>query len=64
MLGGGGGARQGQSELSYEQIHEKLLELFNAKASFDDVFNWVTVSFSLLKIVVLLIAFLFLGKCR
>lgn len=41
--------RQGQSELSNEQIHQKLLEMFNAKASNDDLFSWINVSF-LLKI--------------
>jgi translation initiation factor 4G len=38
----GGNTPAGQSQLTYEQIHNKLSEFFNLKTSFDDVVNWIT----------------------
>lgn len=33
-----------QCDLTYDQIHNKLLNLFNAQASFDEISSWIDVS--------------------
>lgn len=37
-----------QSTLSYEQIHAKLLQFFQNNAPFDDIKEWISVSFVIL----------------
>ncbi|KAK9709826.1 eIF4-gamma/eIF5/eIF2-epsilon [Popillia japonica] len=41
FLLGGSNAVMGQSELTYEQIHKKLLEFFANNNSFDDILCWI-----------------------
>lgn len=36
----------GQSELTYEQIHKKLLEFFANNNSFDDILCWIQVKYN------------------
>ncbi|RZC05037.1 eukaryotic translation initiation factor 4 gamma 3-like, partial [Asbolus verrucosus] len=38
----GGDTAAGQSHLTYEQVHGKLLEFFDQKTSFDEIVNWIT----------------------